>query len=379
MLSIYGLTGAVGLRHAVTNIVAVMSCETIQKAFVHHHKERYDLERFIGIKRSNPARANRNTAINERRFRRLRGAKTVVIELPDDVERRKQEMMSPAELRIAMLKKGLNPYKEVQPRSWNEGQITLQSFYGVIDPYVAPEEPLPFVVPSALTDSVKSKGQEIKERALHLWHNYKNGRSRIRKKEGFEKFDPKLFGATADSIYVEAHKALMARDKVLLHKYITEHAFVKMWPDVENGSVVWEMVEQKEPSRVVAIRCSDSPYKSGNDIAQLTVRMHTVQKLAIYDKFGRLILGSEVEPKIAVEYVVFENHIASLDGAWRLHDKVYPRWIQPKQPARITGALEDLSEASRPSMTQSLPLRAEILDRERRERKRLGKEDEEER
>lgn len=51
----------------------------------------------------------------------------------------------------------------------------------------------------------------------------------------------------------------------------------KMWPDVENGSVVWEMVEQKEPSRVVAIRCSDSPYKSGNDIAQLTVRMHTVQ------------------------------------------------------------------------------------------------------
>lgn len=52
----------------------------------------------------------------------------MVIELPDDVERRKQETMTPAELRIAMLKKGLNPYKEVQPRSWNEGQITLQSF-----------------------------------------------------------------------------------------------------------------------------------------------------------------------------------------------------------------------------------------------------------
>ncbi|KHN80297.1 putative 39S ribosomal protein L45, mitochondrial [Toxocara canis] len=213
------------------------------------------------------------------------------------------------------------------------------------------------------------------------WHNYKNGRNRIRKKEGFEKFDPKLFGPTADSVYIEAHKALMARDKVSLHKYITEHAFVKMWPDVENGSVVWEMVEQKEPSRVVAIRCADNPYKSGNDIAQVTVRMNTVQKLAIYDRFGRLILGSEAEPKSVVEYVVFENHIASLDGAWRLHDKVYPRWIKPKQPARITGALEDLSEASRPTSTQSLPLRAEILDQERRERKRLGKreEDEEER
>lgn len=50
-----------------------------------------------------------------------------------------------------------------------------------------------------------------------------------------------------------------------------------MWPDVQNGSVVWELVERIEPSKVVAIRCADVPLKSGNDIAQLTVRMHTKQ------------------------------------------------------------------------------------------------------
>ncbi|KIH50909.1 Tim44-like domain protein, partial [Ancylostoma duodenale] len=161
----------------------------------------------------------------------------------------------------------------------------------------------------------------LQQRTLHRYHNWRNGTNRIRKKEGFEKFDAKTFGPTADLIFEEAHKALMKRDKQTLHKFITEHAFAKMWPDVENGSIVWELVERLEPSTVVSVRCGDQPYKSGNDIAQLTVRMHTKQKLAVYDRFGHLILGSEVEPREVVEYVVFENHIAVIDGTWRLHDK----------------------------------------------------------
>lgn len=39
----------------------------------------------------------------------------------------------------------------------------------------------------------------------------------------------------------------------------------------------WELVEFNEPSRVISVRCFDSPAKSGNDIAQLTVRMHSTQ------------------------------------------------------------------------------------------------------
>lgn len=54
------------------------------------------------------------------------------MELPDDVERRKEEAMSPDELRIHMLRKGINPYKEVEPRNWNEGQISSQSFCKLI-------------------------------------------------------------------------------------------------------------------------------------------------------------------------------------------------------------------------------------------------------
>lgn len=37
------------------------------------------------------------------------------------------ENMLPADIRIMMLKKGINPYKEVQPRNWNEHQITFSS------------------------------------------------------------------------------------------------------------------------------------------------------------------------------------------------------------------------------------------------------------
>lgn len=42
-----------------------------QKFFVHHHKEAENMERFLGIKRSNSAKANRNTHHNERKFRKV--------------------------------------------------------------------------------------------------------------------------------------------------------------------------------------------------------------------------------------------------------------------------------------------------------------------
>ncbi|CAI4232481.1 unnamed protein product [Auanema sp. JU1783] len=355
-------------------ILQVFPSISIQTCEVHHHKERHDLQRFLGIHRSNKAKANRNTHVNEKMFRRMRGRKIPTIDLPDDAEQRELDALPPTEVRLALLKKGINPYKDVQPRNWQESQVTMQSFNAVVDPYVSPEDPLPFLG-SNLGENTRLKAEEVKERVLHKYHNWRNGTSRIKKKEGFEKFDPTKFGPTADHIYEEAHKALMSRDTKTLHKFITERAYVKMWPDVSNGSIFWELVERVEPSKVVAVRCADNPYKSGNDIAQLTVRMHTKQKLAIYDRFGHLILGSETEPRDVVEYVVFENHIAVVDGVWRLHDKVYPKWSQPKQGAHLTKELEDSTDTNevRPQEASSLPLRAEQVARQRKQDEKSGK------
>uniref|UniRef100_A0A0N5A9J9 26S proteasome complex subunit dss-1 n=1 Tax=Syphacia muris TaxID=451379 RepID=A0A0N5A9J9_9BILA len=328
-----------------------------QKMYVHHHNEADDMLLFLGIKRSHRARANRHTQINERHTRRLyffdtmahtrqflqlRGLKTVLIDLPDDSIKQKMDSMTPMEFRTYLLRRGLNPYKHMQPRAWSEHQITFSSFskevkfliflffliYATIEQDILPD--------TFLSGSLSEKGAEIKKRVLNRWNSYKNGSMRIRKKEGFENFDPKKFGPTADTIYVEAHKALVARDKKLIHRYLTENAFQKMWPDVEKGTVVWDLLQHVEPSKVVAIRCGDIPVKSGNDIAQITVRMHTIQKLAIFDRFGHLVLGSEKETRPVLEYVVFENHIANLDGLWRLHDKLYPKWTHGKQPSTLT-------------------------------------------
>jgi hypothetical protein len=50
-----------------------------------------------------------------------------------------------------------------------------------------------------------------------------------------------------------------------------------MWPDVERGTLQWELCEFKSPTKVLNVRCADYPHKSGNDIAQVMVRMHSVQ------------------------------------------------------------------------------------------------------
>lgn len=41
-------------------------------------------------------------------------------------------------------------------------------------------------------------------------------------------------------------------------------------------------MEHIEPSRVVSVRCADFPHQSGNDIAQIIVRMNTIQVLYLH-------------------------------------------------------------------------------------------------
>lgn len=52
----------------------------------------------------------------------------MLINLEDDVERRARQKMLPDELRTVMLKEGVNPYKRISPRNWQEEQLTHQSF-----------------------------------------------------------------------------------------------------------------------------------------------------------------------------------------------------------------------------------------------------------
>ena len=57
-----------------------------------------------------------------------------------------------------------------------------------------------------------------------------------------------------------------------------------------------------------------------------------LQTLAIYDRFGRLMLGSEDIPKDVLEYVVFEKHLSGMYGSWRIHGKITPEWATLREP-----------------------------------------------
>lgn len=122
-------------------------------------------------------------------------------------------------------------------------------------------------------------------------------------------------------------------------------------------SVKWELVESIEPARVVHVRRTGVLHDD-NIFGQVTVRMHTkqasltdplgvlpknryrsdtlFQRLAIYDQFGRLYLGSEDIARDVLEYVVFERHLVDPHGGWRLHAKITPKWLPPKDAAVVT-------------------------------------------
>ena len=60
------------------------------------------------------------------------------------------------------------------------------------------------------------------------------------------------------------------------------------------------------------------------------------QKLAIYDRFGRIMYGSENLIKDVLEYVIFEKHIVNEYGRWRVHGKIIPTWLPEREPLITT-------------------------------------------
>lgn len=169
---------------------------------------------------------------------------------------------------------------------------------------------------------------------------------KIRKTE--EDFDPVAFADTASDIYVGAHEALCAKDKYRLRELVTERAYPEMMHNVKYNTIHWQFLQSLEPPRVVQVRCTNL-VTAENLFAQVTVRFHTQQKLAIYDRFGRLLHGSEILAKDVLEYVIFEKNISNTHGVWRLHHKIIPDWAPPKDPSLTTYRVVEEPEPEEPA------------------------------
>merc|ERR1712001_264018 len=135
-------------------------------------------------------------------------------------------------------------------------------------------------------------------------------------------------------------KKLSERKMNALHDLVTEDFYPKLTNNLERTTLYWEFVKSFEPPVVKQVRVGEI-LTADNKFAQVTVRFHTKQILAVYDRFGRLIHGHPHVAKDVIEYVTFEKHIVSIYGKWRLHQKLIPEWLaKTREPGTITHILE---------------------------------------
>ncbi|KFV10083.1 hypothetical protein N339_05723, partial [Pterocles gutturalis] len=192
----------------------------------------------------------------------------------------------------------------------------------IIDPYVPPEGDARLTPLSK--DGLKQKMEKLKQTAA--------SQLALRKvKDHDPDFSTKTFPEKAQEIFIEAHNSLANFNKQKLHSLVTERCYPEMVRGNRYKTIRWSFVESLEPPRVVHVRCT-SIVNRGNLYGQVTVRMHTRQILAIYDRFGRLMYGGEQVPKDVLEYVVFERYLVNPYGTWRMHGKIVPAWAPPKDP-----------------------------------------------
>lgn len=258
------------------------------------------------------------------KWKELRAKKVVRFDLPNFHER--PEDMSKEEMKSRMKEKGLLP-----PRQWMERPFFISCTGGVFEPYVPPEGD---GKQSALSRTgAKQKFEFLEKKSKSMMA--------VRKIRSYEEdFDATIFAEEAQQIYKEAHTALSAKDKYKIRDFVSERAYPEMMWNVKYKTIRWKFLKSLEPPRVVHARCTDVVSKE-NIFAQVTVRFHTQQVLAIYDRFGRIMHGSEILAKDVLEYVVFEKHISNEYGSWRIHAKLIPDWMPAKDPTPLTYRIDD--------------------------------------
>ncbi|CAG9130929.1 39S ribosomal protein L45-mitochondrial [Plutella xylostella] len=253
------------------------------------------------------------------KFKKERKNKFMKFEIPDYNE--DNSTVPPEKIRQKMKERGFLP-----PRPWAERPFSISATGGTFEPYVPPEGD----GKASLASTTRAK------QTVQLLEKKSKSMMAVRKIKSFdEDFDTKEFALAAQQIYIKAHESLANNDKRELRLHVTEKAYPEFRHNSYGKTIHWKFLDSLEPPRVVHARCTDVISKE-NIYGQVTVRFHTRQQLAVYDRFGRLLHGSEILAKDVLEYVVFEKHLSNIYGVWRIHDKIIPDWTPPRDPSRLT-------------------------------------------
>lgn len=282
------------------------------------------------------------------KWKKLRREKVIKVKLPSfDDDNEDPTKMDKEQIRSRMREFGFIPQK-----AWQERPTFITSTPTIFESYVAPEGDGKY---SAITkEGAKQKFTFLEKKGKSVMA--------IRKIKSFDDtFKTSFFIEEATDIYQKAHEALAAKDEEKLIQYVTETAYPKMIHNLMNKTIHWKFLESLEPARVVHARTTDIITKE-NVFAQLTVRFHTQQILAIYDRFGRLMQGSEILRKDVLEYIVFEKHLANEYGVWRIHGKIIPPWMSATDIAEGTYILKDSKIEDDPVPTEPHPVEATLIE-----------------
>lgn len=242
----------------------------------------------------------------------MRARKVIKVELPEMDE--KFSDMTPEKQRQKMKERGVAP-----PRPYMERPFFISCTGGIFEAYVPIEGDGVWEKAGGMKGMAKEKLQFLEKKGKSMMA--------VRKIRSFdEEFEPPEFALQAQETYRLAHEKMVNKNKYELREYVTEKAYPEMMHNIKDKTIRWELLKSLEPPTVIHARCTDVISKE-NIFGQVTVRFHTQQKLAIYDRFGRLMYGSEIIPKDVLEYVVFEKHLSNEFGKWRMHAKIIPDWV----------------------------------------------------
>ncbi|XP_011157615.1 probable 39S ribosomal protein L45, mitochondrial [Solenopsis invicta] len=296
----------------------------------------------------NPNNATQVAYINKHwnpKWKKERQRKVIKVKLPSWDDDDDPTKLDNEKIRSRMKEHGFLPQKP-----WQERPAYISCTSGIFESYVAPEGDGKY---SAITkEGAKQKFTFLEKKSKSLMA--------IRKIKQFDDaFKTSYFLEEALDIYQKAHEAITTKKEDEIIKYVTESAYPKITHNMMNKTIHWKFLESLEPARIVHARTTNILTKE-NVFAQLTVRFHTQQVLAIYDRFGRLMQGSEILRKDVLEYIVFEKHLANEYGVWRIHDKIIPSWMAPTDVAEGTYILP--KEDHDPVPTEPQPVEATLTE-----------------
>ncbi|GAB6019390.1 39S ribosomal protein L45, mitochondrial [Chamberlinius hualienensis] len=211
------------------------------------------------------------------KFKKQRREKVAKIELPDFQKLKRDSNISPEELRSKLKREGLAP-----PRPWQERPIHISATGDIFEPYVPPEGDGKLSLISMTGAKQRFEWLEKKGKSMMA----------VRKIRSFEEdFNLKIFASEAQDKYIEAHKALVDNNEDKLHDLVTERCFPEMTYGLKLKTLRWNFIESIEPPIAVHVRQTDL-ITEDNIYAQITVRMHTKQTMAIYDSICQISMVS---------------------------------------------------------------------------------------